>query len=64
MPKAVSKKQQMAAAVALSAKHGDIKAEKLKNASRSMYQSMSEKELQKMARTHRGNLPNHKKHGG
>jgi hypothetical protein len=64
MPKAKSKKQQMAAGAALGAKRGENKAIELKGASRDMYRSMSEKELQDMARTQRGNLPNQKKHGG
>lgn len=42
---AKSKAQQMAAGAALSAKRGDTKAGALKGASKSMYKSMSEKEL-------------------
>lgn len=62
MPKAVSKKQQMAAGAALAAKRGETRVKNLKGASRDMHNSMSQKELREMARTHRGNLPNQKKH--
>ncbi|WP_029032379.1 DUF3008 family protein [Salinarimonas rosea] len=54
---AKSKKQQMAAGAALSAKRGDKKKSELKGASRSMVESMSEKELEKMAHTDRKKLP-------
>ena len=57
MPKAQSKKQQMAAGAALAAKRGENKVSRLKGSSRDMYESMSEKELSEMARTKRGNLP-------
>ncbi len=59
-----SKKQQMAAGAALSAKRQETSVASLKGASRQMYDSMNEKELKDLARTQRGNLPNHKKHGG
>lgn len=54
---AKSKKQQMAAGAALSAKRGETKKSELKGASRSMADSMSEKELEKMAHTDRKGLP-------
>ncbi|MEM5430752.1 DUF3008 family protein [Cupriavidus oxalaticus] len=57
---AKSKAQQQAAGAALSAKRGDTKAGSLKGASRSMYESMSEKELDKMASTKTRKLPKHK----
>jgi hypothetical protein len=52
-----SKKQQMAAGAALSAKRGEISKSKLKGASKSMVKSMSEKELKELASTKRKNLP-------
>ncbi len=54
---AKSKKQQMAAGAALSAKRGDQPKSSLKGASKSMAESMSENELEKMASTKRKNLP-------
>lgn len=54
---AKSKKQQMAAGIALSTKRGDESVRSLKGASKQMYNSMSEKELKDFARTRRGNLP-------
>jgi hypothetical protein len=54
---AKSKKQQMAAGAALSAKRGDKPKSSLKGASRSMAGSMSETELEKMAGTKRKDLP-------
>ncbi len=57
MPKATSKKQQMAAGAALSAKRGERTVGSLKAASKSMYRSMSEKELDEMASTKRKHLP-------
>lgn len=56
---AKSKSQQKAAGAALSAKRGDTKKSELKGASRSMYDSMSEKELKDMARTGRKGKPEH-----
>ncbi|MFG1464924.1 DUF3008 family protein [Xanthobacter sp. DSM 24535] len=56
---AKSKAQQMAAGAALSAKRGDTKKSELKGASRSMAESMSEKELEKMAATKRKGKPEH-----
>lgn len=58
--KATSQAQQQAAGAALSAKHGDAKAADLTGASRDMYDSMSESELEDMASTPRKGLPKHK----
>jgi hypothetical protein len=57
---AKSKAQQMAAGAALAAKRSDKKKSDLKGASKSMYNSMSEKELDKMASTKRKGKPEHK----
>jgi hypothetical protein len=57
MPKAKSKKQQMAAGAALSAKKGKTKTASLKGASKKMYDSMSREDLKKMAGTKRKNKP-------
>jgi hypothetical protein len=54
---AKSKAQQKAAGAALSAKRGETKVRELKGASRSMYKSMSEKELRDMAATKRKGKP-------
>ena len=54
---AKSKKQQMAAGAALSAKRGETKKSELKGASKSMVKSMSEKELEDLAKTKRKSLP-------
>jgi hypothetical protein len=51
--------QQKAAGAALSAKRGDTPKSELKGASRSMVESMSEKELEKMASTKRKGKPEH-----
>lgn len=56
---AKSKSQQKAAGAALSAKRGDAKKSDLKGASKSMYESMSEKELDEMASTKRKGKPEH-----
>jgi hypothetical protein len=56
---AKSKSQQKAAGAALSAKRGDTKKSDLKGPSKSMYESMSEKELDKMASTKRKGKPEH-----
>lgn len=56
---AKSKAQQKAAGAALSAKRGDTPKSKLKGASESMEESMSEKELEKMASTSRKGKPEH-----
>lgn len=51
--------QQKAAGAALSAKRGDTPKSKLKGASKSMADSMSEAELEKMASTKRKGKPEH-----
>lgn len=56
---AKSKAQQKASAAALSAKRGDAKVGELKGASKSMYKSMSEKELHHMASAKRKGKPEH-----
>ncbi|HEX5537110.1 MAG TPA: DUF3008 family protein [Sphingobium sp.] len=56
---AKSKAQQRAAGAALSAKRGDTKKGDLKGPSKSMYESMSETELEKMAHTKRKGKPEH-----
>ena len=56
-----SKAQQKAAGAALSAKRGDTKVKDLKGASKSMYKSMSETQLEEFAETKRKGLPEHKK---
>lgn len=57
---AKSKAQQKAAGAALSAKRGDTSKSELKGASRGMYESMTEKELEDMASTKRKGKPEHK----
>jgi Protein of unknwon function (DUF3008) len=57
---AKSKKQQMAAGAALSAKRGEQSKSSLKGASKQMADSMSEQQLKKMAGTKRKNLPKKK----
>ena len=56
---AKSKAQQKAAGAALAAKRGETKVSELEDASRSMYESMSEKELEEMASTKRKGKPEH-----
>ena len=56
---AKSKAQQKAAGAALSAKRGKQKVSALKGASKSMYKSMSEKELEEFASTERKGKPQH-----
>jgi hypothetical protein len=56
---AKSKAQQKAAGAALSAKRGETPKSKLKGPSKQMAQSMSEKELEKMASTKRKGKPEH-----
>ncbi|HET9903143.1 MAG TPA: DUF3008 family protein [Xanthobacteraceae bacterium] len=56
---AKSKAQQQAAGAALSAKRGERKVSSLKGPSKSMYKSMSERELDKMASTKRKGKPEH-----
>lgn len=58
--KARSKAQQRAAGAALSAKRGETKVGDLVGASREMYDTMSEDELDEMASTDRDDLPDHK----
>lgn len=55
--KASSKAQQRAAGAALSAKRGEASVDDLQGASREMYDSMSEAELEKMASTDHDDLP-------
>ncbi|WP_269495183.1 DUF3008 family protein [Castellaniella sp. S9] len=57
---AKSKAQQQAAGIALAAKRGDKKVGELKGASKSMYESMSEKELHELADTETRDKPKHK----
>ncbi|MEI9898728.1 MAG: DUF3008 family protein [Chthoniobacter sp.] len=57
---AKSKKQQMAAGAALSAKRGERSKSSLKGASRQMAKSMSEKQLKDFAGTKRKSLPKKK----
>lgn len=54
---AKSKAQQRAAGAALSAKRGETKVRDLKGASKEMYESMSETELDDFASTKRKGLP-------
>lgn len=56
---AKSKAQQKAAGAALSAKRGETKKAELKGASKGMYESMSEKELEELAHTGRKGKPEH-----
>ncbi len=56
---AKSKAQQKAAGAALSAKRGETKRAALKDASRQMYDSMSEKQLDEFASTKRKGKPDH-----
>ena len=58
---AKSKAQQKAAGAALSAKRGDAKPSELKGASRQMYDSMSEKQLDDFASTKRKGKPDYTK---
>jgi hypothetical protein len=57
---ATSKAQQMAAGAALAAKRGEIRKSELKGASKEMYESMSQKELEEFAETKRKGLPDRK----
>lgn len=56
---AKSAAQQKAAGAALSAKRGEISPSELKGASRSMYESMTEQQLEEFASTKRKNKPEH-----
>lgn len=57
---AKSAAQQKAAGAALSAKRGDTPKSKLKGASRSMEESITEKQLEELASTSRKDKPEHK----
>lgn len=57
---ATSKAQQQAAGAALAAKRGEIKKSELRGASKEMYESMSEKQLEEFAETKRKGLPDKK----
>ncbi|MET3790495.1 DUF3008 family protein [Aquamicrobium terrae] len=57
---AKSKAQQKAAGAALSAKRGETPKSKLRGASKEMYESMSEKQLEEFAETDRKGLPEKK----
>jgi hypothetical protein len=57
---ASSKAQQKAAGAALSAKRGETAKKDLKGASKSMVESMSEKQLEELAHTKREDLPEKK----
>lgn len=57
---ATSKAQQRAAGAALSAKRGDTRVKDLKGASKDMYKSMSEDQLEDFAHTKRKGLPEKK----
>ena len=56
---AKSKAQQKAAGAALSAKRGETKVSDLQGASKDMYDSMSEDELEDFASTDLDGLPDH-----
>jgi Protein of unknwon function (DUF3008) len=58
---AKSKAQQMAAGAALAAKRGEVKVSELQGASRQMYESMSEAQLEEFAATKRKGKPAHVK---
>ncbi|RZJ43274.1 MAG: DUF3008 family protein [Brevundimonas sp.] len=58
---AVSAAQQKAAGAALSAKRGETPKSKLKGASKSMVESMTEKQLEAFAHTRRKDKPEHVK---
>ena len=58
---AKSAAQQKAAGAALSAKRGDTPKSKLKGASKSMVESMTEKQLEDLAETKRKGKPEHVK---
>lgn len=56
---AKSKAQQKAAGAALAAKRGETSKSSLKGASKEMYESMSEKQLEAFASTKRKGKPEH-----
>lgn len=58
--KAQSKAQQKAAGAALSAKRGESDPKDLQGASREMYETMTEAELEEMASVSREDLPERK----
>lgn len=58
--KAKSEAQQKAAGAALSAKRGDTPKSKLKGASKEMFETMTEKELEDMASTRHDKIPERK----
>ncbi len=58
--KAQSEAQQKAAGAALSAKRGETPKSKLQGASKEMYETMTEKELEDMASTKHDNIPERK----
>jgi len=58
---AKSQAQQMAAGAALAAKRGEKKVGELEGASKQMYDSMDEQELEKMASTSQKGKPAHKR---
>lgn len=60
MAEAKSKAQQQAAGAALAAKRGEQKVEDLVGASKEMYDSMSESELEELASTSHSDLPDKK----
>ena len=57
---AESKAQQRAAGAALSAKRGETKVSDLQGASKEMYESMTEEELEELASTSHDGLPEEK----
>ncbi len=57
---ATSKAQQKAAGAALAAKRGETPVSELRGASRDMYESMSESELEELAATPHKGLPEHR----
>ena len=59
MMPAKSKAQQKAAGAALAAKRGEQKVSELKGASKSMYESMTEEQLEEFASTTRKGKPEH-----
>jgi hypothetical protein len=61
---AKSKAQQKAAGAALSAKRGEARKSDLRGASKDMYESMSEDELDDLASTKRKELPEKKDDDG
>ncbi|WP_375176032.1 DUF3008 family protein [Pseudooceanicola sp.] len=56
---AKSAAQQKAAGAALSARRGETKVDELQGASKEMYDTMSEDELEKMASASRSDKPDH-----